>query len=445
MLFRSATALPRHSEHAVEGLIARAATDGERVVSLIRAAIVTAHLTRSIFFIWIPYGAAVPQILPALFAGGLGIGFSVWVLVWYRQRVAPKLLFWISVSLDVLISSGALLLNPLFPGPGYPGLLFMPDMLGQGIIVIAAGFRLSKGATLFGGALALACSAGILVVDEVLGGPVIAENLQGALMFGIVLVAASGVGLIIAWRTRTLVVQGALQAVEAERAERNLGALLQDHHDVRTILSSAALNADLLVRGIAGEREESAEELGALARELRSDLGEVNDFISGIKERAYDEISAMQVPVPVDVRAAVQEVVQQLEQRFPAVEIETEVYGDAVHVWVSGGASTLRRVLWNLVVNACEGDGTQRADRVTIIADGDAATVRFRIEDNGPGFPPDVLATPIGARTTTKADGSGLGLVLVETLLGSNAVTLQRENRPTGGASVRFELPVSQS
>ncbi|MFI5077813.1 MAG: ATP-binding protein, partial [Vicinamibacteria bacterium] len=69
--------------------------------------------------------------------------------------------------------------------------------------------------------------------------------------------------------------------------------------------------------------------------------------------------------------------------------------------------------------------------------------VTLFVEDDGPGFPESILATPIERRRTSKPDGSGLGLLIVSALLGAQADPLQRANRPGGGARVSFELPIA--
>jgi signal transduction histidine kinase len=62
---------------------------------------------------------------------------------------------------------------------------------------------------------------------------------------------------------------------------------------------------------------------------------------------------------------------------------------------------------------------------------------RLTFRDNGPGFSPEQLAHPCAPYFTTKAEGTGLGLALVEKAVRSHAggdVTL--ESPPSGGAAV---------
>jgi signal transduction histidine kinase len=65
------------------------------------------------------------------------------------------------------------------------------------------------------------------------------------------------------------------------------------------------------------------------------------------------------------------------------------------------------------------------------------------VEDNGPGFPPEVVPRLFEAFFTTKGPekGTGLGLAISRELLERFGGTLHAENRPEGGARLRVELP----
>ncbi|OJH36605.1 sensor histidine kinase [Cystobacter ferrugineus] len=106
----------------------------------------------------------------------------------------------------------------------------------------------------------------------------------------------------------------------------------------------------------------------------------------------------------------------------------------------------LAQVVLNLLVNA--GDALEEARvpggevRVTGVAEG--ARVALLVEDNGPGFPPEVMPHLFESFFTTKGPdkGTGLGLALSRELVERFGGTLVAENRPEGGARLRLELPV---
>jgi C4-dicarboxylate-specific signal transduction histidine kinase len=105
----------------------------------------------------------------------------------------------------------------------------------------------------------------------------------------------------------------------------------------------------------------------------------------------------------------------------------------------------LAQVVLNLLVNA--GDALEEARvrggevRVTGVAEG--ARVALLVEDNGPGFPSEVMPRLFESFFTTKGPdkGTGLGLALSRELVERFGGTLVAENRPEGGARLRLELP----
>jgi signal transduction histidine kinase len=63
--------------------------------------------------------------------------------------------------------------------------------------------------------------------------------------------------------------------------------------------------------------------------------------------------------------------------------------------------------------------------------------------DSGPGIPEDKLSTVFDTFYTTKTHGTGLGLSIVRTIVEAYGGKVWAENRPEGGAAIRFTLPLS--
>jgi len=62
--------------------------------------------------------------------------------------------------------------------------------------------------------------------------------------------------------------------------------------------------------------------------------------------------------------------------------------------------------------------------------------------DSGPGIPKDKLSTVFDTFYTTKEHGTGLGLSIVRTIVEAYGGKVWAENRPEGGAVIRFTLPL---
>ena len=65
------------------------------------------------------------------------------------------------------------------------------------------------------------------------------------------------------------------------------------------------------------------------------------------------------------------------------------------------------------------------------------------VEDNGPGFRPDVIGQVFDPYVTTKSKGTGLGLAIVKKIVEEHGGRIEADNARTGGARVRIELPLA--
>jgi signal transduction histidine kinase len=98
----------------------------------------------------------------------------------------------------------------------------------------------------------------------------------------------------------------------------------------------------------------------------------------------------------------------------------------------------LRQAVENLVDNAIR-HSPQGSD-VHVTAGREDGRAWVRVEDEGPGFTPEMLKVAFEPFAGGTADGAGLGLAIVRTVAGSHGGDAVAENRPGGGASVTITL-----
>ena len=97
----------------------------------------------------------------------------------------------------------------------------------------------------------------------------------------------------------------------------------------------------------------------------------------------------------------------------------------------------------NLVVNA--GEATAGGGQVSVRVVGDAATVRLEVHDDGPGIPEDRRDDVLEPFFTTKAEGTGLGLLSVRTCARLHGGTVEIGTSELGGARVMVRLPRTET
>jgi nitrogen fixation/metabolism regulation signal transduction histidine kinase len=103
-------------------------------------------------------------------------------------------------------------------------------------------------------------------------------------------------------------------------------------------------------------------------------------------------------------------------------------------------ADRLRQALLNLILNAAVALG-ERDGEIIIDAAKVGRHIRITVTDDGPGFPPELLAQGIRPYFSTRERGTGLGLVMVRRFAGDVGGTIELANRAPHGAQVTLVLP----
>jgi len=70
---------------------------------------------------------------------------------------------------------------------------------------------------------------------------------------------------------------------------------------------------------------------------------------------------------------------------------------------------------------------------------------RIVILDNGPGIEAAALSKLFRPFYTTKADGTGLGLAVVQKIIVQHGGQVEARNRPEGGAAFMVTLPLCRA
>ena len=112
---------------------------------------------------------------------------------------------------------------------------------------------------------------------------------------------------------------------------------------------------------------------------------------------------------------------------------------------IKGDATMLRQVLHNLMQNAQDALKSVENPLVLVQTSFDDANIKLIVQDNGQGFPADLLTRAFEPYVTTKAHGTGLGLAIVKKMIEEHHGQIKIENNPTGGACITIVLPTDKS
>ena len=213
-------------------------------------------------------------------------------------------------------------------------------------------------------------------------------------------------------------------------------------HEIKNPLAGLKGAADLLAR------EAGDSPLADYGKVIAREAARLDDLVRGLLDLARPRPPARR---PVDLHVLLDEVLLLATAEAPGITVVRR-YDPSLPA-LPGDRDQLVQVLLNLLNNAVE---AMAGDRGTLtvatglalgLATGSAATGRRTmaqvvVEDEGPGFAPEVLDRPFTPFLTTKASGTGLGLALARRLTEAHGGLLELAQRPGGGARVRVLLPV---
>ena len=220
-------------------------------------------------------------------------------------------------------------------------------------------------------------------------------------------------------RSRTLAAIGEMSASVAHEIRNPLAAISGVLQNLRDRLPPADPSRTLI-----------GEALGQVGR-LDSKIRELLQFSRSWNPRRKE----------ADLTAIVNRVVASTEGAVLYAGIRFEIQGPPA-IPVTVDRTMIEQVFLNLFQNAAEAmDGR---GRILCVLDSSASGVDVTVEDDGPGIPPEVQATLFRPFFTTKAGGTGLGLVNCLRMVEAHGGTMSvGDARPHGTRiSLRFPRPV---
>jgi signal transduction histidine kinase len=184
-----------------------------------------------------------------------------------------------------------------------------------------------------------------------------------------------------------------------------------------------------------GETRESAERILDQTRALTHVVTEFLKFAKPL-EICYETVA---------METLVERVAQELREIAP----NCEVVSDGTFPELPGDEALLRQALVNLTRNALEaaraGGETPRVTITGTIEDlGGKRWQRICVADNGPGIPEQDLPKIFLPFYTTKSEGTGLGLAVVQKVALQHGGSIEARNRSGGGAEFLLWLPLRQ-
>lgn len=242
--------------------------------------------------------------------------------------------------------------------------------------------------------------------------------------------AASGGGFV-------LVFDDITQLIHAQRATAWAEVARRLAHEIKNPLTPIQLSAERLEMKLAGRlAPEDAEVLSRATRTIVNQVGALKSMVDDFRDYS-------RLPAPVfaafDINLLVREVLALYEApgRAPVCQLALGLPP------VQADTAQMRQVIHNLVQNAQDALSGRPDPRIEIRTELSGAHVRLTVDDNGAGFPEEMMSRIFEPYVTTKPRGTGLGLAIVKKIIDEHHGAITIENRPQQGATVSVLLPVA--
>jgi nitrogen fixation/metabolism regulation signal transduction histidine kinase len=292
----------------------------------------------------------------------------------------------------------------------------------------------------YGGILVLVLGLGVVVASRVTRpvaalGRGIEEVAAGNLNTRVPRVAGGAIGHLLdgfnAMVSRLREQQSELARLERLSAWRQMARRLA--HEVKNPLTPIQLAAQEMRDAYPGGDDDYRALLGEGTSIIEEEVASLRTLVAEFSEFA-------RMPAPKRGPMSVAELLEDIGALYRDDVRVAELPRATIHA----DREQLHRALVNLVNNALDAErGAGVSEPVTVDAAIDADTIRIRVLDRGPGVPVELRRRIFEPDVTSKSDGMGLGLAIVESTITAHGGTIAVTDREGGGAAFEIRLPIS--
>ena len=227
------------------------------------------------------------------------------------------------------------------------------------------------------------------------------------------------------------------EAIEHERSDSVMGLAAGVAHELGNPLNSLTIHLQLIQRKLKDALKEKNQE--AIAESVEICQGEVkrlddiiNNFLEAVRpvEPELNELKLIEL---------IEEVlrVQEAELADRNIEVKIEVEGEVPNIL--GDRGQIKQVFFNLIKNGMEAMAGK--GQLKILARSDEEQIYLQFVDNGSGISKENIAKIFDAYYSTKTEGHGLGMMIVQRIMRQHGATSQSNHRWMSVQSSPYNFP----
>jgi two-component system sensor histidine kinase HydH len=202
-------------------------------------------------------------------------------------------------------------------------------------------------------------------------------------------------------------------------------------HEIKNPLGIIRSTADLLEKKVRQYDPDNR-----LASVIREESDRLNRVVTEFLDFARPQVLRIQ---PVELDKLLEKNLQFLELEIARQGVVIEKFFPGAPVVTQGDYDLLYRGFLNILINALQ--AMPEGGTLSVSLRDFPREVEVEIRDFGPGLSPEAREKAFDPFFTTKEKGTGLGLAIVKNTIEAHKGTIELENPPGGGTSVRIRLP----
>jgi signal transduction histidine kinase len=208
-------------------------------------------------------------------------------------------------------------------------------------------------------------------------------------------------------------------------------------HEIRNPLNAIFLHADVMEEELHQPSPDNLELVLESLTEIKREITRVDDLVQDYLSLA--RLSTLERE-PETLGALVEEFALEMAEQMAERNVSIEFEGLEQLGQVALHRNTFRRVLLNLVQNAM--DAMPQGGTVTFRGRREASQLYLDVQDTGTGIPDDQLPLLFTPFHSTKAEGTGLGLHVVQEIMAAHEGRITVASEPGAGAMFTITLPL---
>lgn len=213
-------------------------------------------------------------------------------------------------------------------------------------------------------------------------------------------------------------------------------------HELRNPLTPIKLSSERLLRKFRNDPEN----IGAILEPAISGIiAEVNGLDNLLRE--FRDFSRLPAPSlsKQNICSLITETVDTYRTSFSKIEFRYTTEYDVINIEVD--PKQMKQVFSNLLKNGCEaiaGEAGTISIQTDLVRKGNSSYCRIRVQDTGTGIDPEKQEQVFNPYFTTKTEGTGLGLPIVERIIFDHRGEIWFESDKGHGTTFFIDLPLEK-